>query len=90
MKLVSTLILLMALFCSTVLADGNMGGGGRATLNDTKVTVKGGMTTEDGDPPPPPPPCVPSPEAACDGGNMGGGGRSTFDFIQEYLSSFFD
>lgn len=89
MKLVATLFLMMALFGSTVLADGNMGGGGRAYTADTKVEVKGGMTTEDGDPPPPPP-CVPTPTVPCDDGNMGGGGRTAIIlFIQKYLISLF-
>jgi hypothetical protein len=89
MKLVSTLFLLIALFSSTVLADGNMGGGGRTYTADTKGEVKGGMTTEDGDPPPPPP-CVPSPDDDCEG-NMGGGGRTAIIlFVQKYLISLFD
>jgi hypothetical protein len=87
MKLVATLFLLMALFSSTVLAEGNMGGGGLVYTTDTKVEVKGGITTEDGDPPPP---CVPGPTVKCDG-NMGGGGRtaSIILFVQKYLISLF-
>jgi hypothetical protein len=88
MKLVSTLFLLMAIFSSTVLAEGNMGNGGRATTSDTKVTVKDGMTTEDGDPPPPP--CDPNAPTECDEGNMGNGGRAAIIvFIQKYLISLF-
>lgn len=88
MKLVSTLILLMALFSSTVLAEGNQGSGGFTYDGGTVVTVKGGITTEDGDPPPPA--CVPSETVTCDEGNQGSGGRSVMDFIQKYLSSIFD
>lgn len=90
MKLVATLFLMMAFFGSTVLADGNMGGGGRPYTTDTKGEVKGGTTTEDGDPPPPPPPCVPTPTVSCDEGNMGGGGRTAIIlFVQKYLISLF-
>lgn len=87
MKLVSTLFLLIALFCSTAFADGNQGSGGRVYTTDTKVEVKGGMTTEGGDPPPP---CVPTPTETCEG-NQGSGGRPAIMlFIQEYLISLFD
>ena len=89
MKLVSTLILLMALFSSTVLADGNQGSGGLTYDGGATVTTKGGITTEDGDPPPPPT-CVPSETVTCDEGNQGSGGRSVMDFIQKYLIALFD
>ena len=91
MKLVSILVLLAALFTTSVFAEGNMGNGGRST-NGTTIktqTVKSGsgMTTEDGDPPPA---CVPSETVTCDG-NMGNGGRSAsiFSIITDYLVSFF-
>jgi hypothetical protein len=87
MKLVSTLFLLMALFSSTVLAEGNQGSGGFTYDGGATVTVKGGITTEDGDPPPA---CTPTAEDDCDG-NQGSGGRSAMMvFIQKYVISFFD
>jgi hypothetical protein len=93
MKFLSTLILVV-LFSSVVLADGNQGSGGRGYNGDVRtVTVKGGITTEDGDPPPPPPPpCVPSSTVDC-GGNQGSGGReasvSIMIFFQKYVIGYF-
>lgn len=93
MKLVSTLVLLMALFSSVAFADGNQGSGGRGYNGDVKTTVKtGGIRTEDGDPPPPP--CVPSSTNTCfDDGNQGSGGRATsvsiIIFVEKYLIGLF-
>jgi len=93
MKLATILFLMAALFTTTVLAEGNMGTGGRGTNGDVRTnTVKGGFSTEDGDPPPSNPPCVPSSTEPCDG-NMGTGGRpASADillFVQQYLIAIF-
>lgn len=90
MKL-ATLFLLIGLFASTAIAEGNQGSGGRSFDGDIKVTVKDGPTTEDGDPPPPPV-CVRSSTDDCEG-NQGSGGRSASTeillFVQKYLVTIF-
>jgi hypothetical protein len=89
MKL-ATLFLLIGLFATTAIAEGNQGSGGRGIDGTVKVIVKDGQTTEDGDPPPPA--CVPSETETCDG-NQGSGGRSASTsillFVQKYLIAIF-
>lgn len=88
MKL-ATLFLLIGIFASTAIAEGNQGSGGRTINGGGTTTIKDGQTPEGGDPPPV---CIPSSTDPCDG-NQGSGGRpASADillFVKDYLIAIF-